>query len=117
MAIDTQDKRSSVIGHGIGCLTVFPSPNAGISKDDRRHQSSFYRGIDTAIVARFRWISEGNSSEFYKCETNSSSNYECEGSSSIDCLEMKDMDDNSSNYECEGSSSIDCLEMKDMDEG
>ena len=93
MAIDTADRRSSVIGQAMISLMVPPIPDSGISKDDRRHNSALYRGIDTAIIPRFRWIPEQDSNSTYKCEQDTTSTYTCETDSSIQSAEMVDSDE------------------------
>lgn len=93
MAIDTADKRASVIGQGIISLRIFPTPDSGINKGDRRQLSAWYRGIDTATVARFRWIAEQDSASTYRCEQDSSSTYKCEQDSALDCNDSPGMNE------------------------
>lgn len=88
MAIDTADKRSSVIGQAIIPLMIPPSPDGSINKGDRRHNSALYRGIDTATVSLFRWIAEQDTASTYRCEQDTTSNYKCEQDSSIDCQDV-----------------------------
>lgn len=93
MAIDTADKRSSIIGQGIIPLMIPPIPDAGMSKADRRHASALYRGIDTATVAMFRWIPEQDSSSTFRCEQDSASTYRCEQDSSSSWSQQVDTDE------------------------
>lgn len=78
MAIDTEDRRRSVLGSGLSFLTVFQNPDGTPSKEDRRHQSALYRGIDTVTVPRFRWIAEQDSAATFRCEQNAASTFKCE---------------------------------------
>lgn len=45
MAIDSRDKRASVIGHGLASLTVWPNPDGTLNAADRLHMAWLYRGI------------------------------------------------------------------------
>lgn len=49
MAVDTQDKRASVLGLGLAALLVLPSPGA-IDQPDRQHVAYSYRGITAAVA-------------------------------------------------------------------
>lgn len=110
---NTADKRSSVIGATILPLTVYPAPNAGISKDDRRHQVALYRGIDTVRVPFFRWISEKDTSSTYRCEQDNSLSSKEEQNSSLSSSEEGST---SSSYRCEQDSDLDCSQQVDRDE-
>jgi hypothetical protein len=45
MAVDTADKRASVLGLGLAALLVLPSPGL-IDQPDRQHVAYSYRGIE-----------------------------------------------------------------------
>lgn len=45
MAVDTRDKRASVIGLGLAALLVLPEPGT-IDQPDRQHVAYAYRGIE-----------------------------------------------------------------------
>lgn len=45
MAIDTRDKRASVLGHSLPALRPFPLPDASIASNDRLHLAWMYSGI------------------------------------------------------------------------
>lgn len=78
MAIDTENKRRSVIGQAIVSLVVYETPDALSSSFDRRHRLGLYSGITTSVVPRFRWIVEQDSASTYRCEQDSASTYRCE---------------------------------------
>lgn len=44
MAVDTRDKRASVLGLGLAALLVLPEPGA-IDQPDRQHLAYSYRGV------------------------------------------------------------------------
>lgn len=50
MAVDTQDKRASVLGLGLAALLVLPAPGT-LDQPDRQHVAFSYRGIDTTAIA------------------------------------------------------------------
>lgn len=45
MAIDSEDKRRSVLGFGLPYMAVAPNPDGTINAADREHIAGFYRGI------------------------------------------------------------------------
>lgn len=45
MAVDTQDKRASVLGFGLAFTLVLPAPGT-IDQPDRQHVAYSYRGIE-----------------------------------------------------------------------
>lgn len=45
MAVDSRDKRASVIGLGLAALLVLPEPGT-IDQPDRQHVAYSYRGIE-----------------------------------------------------------------------
>lgn len=47
MAVDTRDKRASVLGFGLAALLVLPEPGV-IDQPDRQHVAYSYRGIAAA---------------------------------------------------------------------
>lgn len=49
MAVDTQDKRASVIGLGLAALLVLPAPGA-IDQPDRQQVAYSYRGIQADVA-------------------------------------------------------------------
>ena len=44
MAVDTRDKRASILGLGLASLLVLPAPGS-IDQPDRQHVAYCYRGI------------------------------------------------------------------------
>lgn len=53
MAIDTKNKRKSVIE--VPGLTLYPDPDGGIDQNDRAIISSIYGGITFDVVASTQW--------------------------------------------------------------
>lgn len=49
MAIDTRDKRASVLGFGLAALVVLPAPGT-IDQPDRQHLAYCYRGIQAGVA-------------------------------------------------------------------
>lgn len=49
MAVDTQDKRASVLGFGLASLLVLPAPGT-IDQPDRQHVAYSYRGIAASVA-------------------------------------------------------------------
>lgn len=47
MAVDTQDKRASVLGFGLAALLILPAPGA-IDQPDRQQLAYSYRGLTAA---------------------------------------------------------------------
>jgi hypothetical protein len=47
MAVDTRDKRASVLGWGLASLLVLPAPGA-LDQGDRQQTAYSYRGISVA---------------------------------------------------------------------
>lgn len=45
MSIDTEDKRRSVLAHGLPFLVVYPSPDGTIDAEDRKHIAGYYRNL------------------------------------------------------------------------
>jgi hypothetical protein len=48
MAVDTADKRASVLGLGLAALLVLPSPGS-IDQPDRQHVAFSYRGLQADV--------------------------------------------------------------------
>ena len=48
MAIDTRNKRASVIGLGLMFVRCYPAPDGTIDANDRRHIALGYAGIDVS---------------------------------------------------------------------
>lgn len=49
MAIDTRDKRASILGLGLGLALTLPSPDGlALDQGDRQHVAFSYRGISAA---------------------------------------------------------------------
>lgn len=48
MAVDTRDKRASVLGLGLAALLVLPEPGT-IDQPDRQHVAYSYRGIQADV--------------------------------------------------------------------
>lgn len=46
MAIDTRNKRASVLGWGLAALVALPLPDGAIGAADRAHVRGLYAGID-----------------------------------------------------------------------
>lgn len=110
---DTADKRRSTLGNSLLPLAVYFSPDASISKADRRHAAALYRGIDTATSNFFRWIPEQNSSSTYRCEQNNSLTNTEEQNSTLQSAEEKN---STSTYECEQDSGIESQEQNQVSE-
>lgn len=51
MAVDTRDKRSSVVGITLPVPQVVPNPDASIDAADRQHVAWAYSGIAAAAPA------------------------------------------------------------------
>ena len=49
MAVDTQDKRASVLGLGLAALLVLPAPGA-LDQPDRQQLAYCYRGLQAAAA-------------------------------------------------------------------
>lgn len=47
MAVDSRDKRASVLGFGLAALLVLPEPGT-IDQPDRQHLAYSYRGIEAS---------------------------------------------------------------------
>lgn len=109
----TQDKRRSVLGNTLLSLTVYPVADAAISKDDRRHATALYRGIDTVTTTRFRWIPEQDTSSTYRCEQDSVNTISQEQNSDLSSATEQNT---TSAYECEQDSSIECQDQTDISE-
>lgn len=45
MAVDTRNKRASVLGLTLAALVVLPAPNGSVTAPDRLHVSACYAGI------------------------------------------------------------------------
>jgi hypothetical protein len=53
VAVDTRNRRASVIGLGLSALLVLPAPDGALDLGDRQQVAACYRGIDAAVqVAR-----------------------------------------------------------------
>jgi hypothetical protein len=48
MAIDTRDKRASILGLGLATLLVLPTPGGAIDSGDRQQTTDCYRGVAAA---------------------------------------------------------------------
>lgn len=48
MAVDTRNKRSSVLGIGLAAALVFPDPDGALAQADRQQAAYTYAGIDTS---------------------------------------------------------------------
>jgi hypothetical protein len=51
MAIDTRDKRGSVINFDASARNVLPNPNGTIDQGDRQQLARKYRGISALVVS------------------------------------------------------------------
>lgn len=49
MAIDTRNKRASILGIGLAAAIVFPNPDGTIGQEDRQHAAYTYPGITSSI--------------------------------------------------------------------
>ncbi|HXH12339.1 MAG TPA: hypothetical protein VNP04_21545 [Alphaproteobacteria bacterium] len=49
MAIDTRDKRASILGLDLEARRVYPNPDGAIAGDDRQHIAGKYRGISALV--------------------------------------------------------------------
>lgn len=49
MAIDTRDKRLSVLGYGLPCGSPLPTPDALVELGERRTLVDFYRGTIVSV--------------------------------------------------------------------
>lgn len=50
MAVDTRDKRASVLGVGCTWRVVLPSPNGSVDAGDRKQVATCYRLTTTALI-------------------------------------------------------------------
>lgn len=46
MAVDTRNKRASILGIGLAAAIVFPNPDATVAQADRQQCARVYAGID-----------------------------------------------------------------------
>ena len=56
MAIDSRDKRGSVIGFDAIFKPVFPNPDGAINTNDRQFVATKYHGISSSTVATTRLL-------------------------------------------------------------
>ncbi len=56
MAIDSENKRRSVVSHRIPGLGIRPRPDGAISISDRRHSGLYYAGIDPQFISTTFWV-------------------------------------------------------------
>jgi hypothetical protein len=60
MAIDTRDKRASILMLALTFSRVYPNPDGALTNEDRQHMGYVYRGISiaaTTLMALERAIS------------------------------------------------------------
>ena len=67
MAIDTRDKRLSVLGYGIGGLgSPLPTPDATVAAAERRSLGELYSGVNIAVNWTVRASMVGYTSPFLR---------------------------------------------------
>lgn len=50
MAVDTRNRRASVLGLALAARLVLPAPDGAIGQADRQHQAQAYSGISAAAA-------------------------------------------------------------------
>ena len=73
MPIDTEDKRRSAIASEIDSFTIPQVPRGTFVASDRRHDTAFYRGIDTVFDSFVFWREDSDKVETWSQDSDAGS--------------------------------------------
>lgn len=94
MAIDSENKRRSIVSHKIPGLGVRPSPDGEIAKADRRHSGLYYSGIDAQFISTTFWVPSFDAgSTSWNPQTQSSSSWKQKSSVTTTWVNQQETED------------------------